>query len=643
VTALGTSTTAPLLAGTHRGGIFKSGDDGDTWTAVNVGFNPDLTVTSIAVDPPEGDSVVVGTGKVYAGGIFVSSDATTNTSWAEASSGLGSLDVRALIALPGASAAPSPFWAGTGVGVYRSLDSGTTWTGVTIDTSTGLLNLSISALAVNPADANEIWAATRGGGVFTTTDGGTSWTQISAGLPDLDITAMTYNPISTTIYAGTGANGVYIFDDVSTTWAATGGTTQLASLEVLCLAVDQADETRCYAGTALGLHYTTDSGANWATPGGANDPSDLRIISLLVDPSGASERVLAGGYSHGINLTNDAVTGTMDFDPPLTNNIQAADIRAVAADPITASRFYAGGGYDLSGGTSIGEQNTGNDGGSWTPPGTAPSTDNVAAFAFFDGATDALFAAVNGSGVWVSTSAPLGSTWNLSWTGPTSNDVLTVAVLDSSAPGVLLAGCDTTGLWRSVDGGANWTQDATLGANASVRDFAVEPGSILNVYAATGTGVYFSTDGGASWTASTTQPSFAVGAASSSSTLSVVVDPVTFTTVYAGTSGGGVFVSSDSAAAFTEANLHIEGSGNVKVYDMIGQTGTTNYVYGATSVGVYRTADMAASWNPVHDQAVTDPLRKRIVVGRSLAINPNNASELWVGCAGRGVLTVTLP
>ncbi|MHC4599350.1 MAG: beta propeller repeat protein, partial [Planctomycetota bacterium] len=66
VTALGGTATSPLFAGTHRGGVFRSTNNGDDWAAVNSGFFKDLTVTAIAVDPNDDDLVLVGTGLVYA-------------------------------------------------------------------------------------------------------------------------------------------------------------------------------------------------------------------------------------------------------------------------------------------------------------------------------------------------------------------------------------------------------------------------------------------------------------------------------------------------------------------------------------------------------------------------------------------------
>jgi|GEM_PF-5817543 len=722
VTALGGTGQAggSLWAGTHRGGLFEWPGGGATtsWTLESDGFDRNLTVTAIAVDPTNANSVMVATGRYYAGGVY----RTTNggTSWEAANTGLDSLDVRALIPLPNTT--PTAFLAGTSYGIYRTDDGGDSWTVVVpVDPTDnqGLENLGVSALAVNPADEDDIYAATRGGGVYRTTDGGTTWTQASSGLTDLDITALTYYYDATpthTLYAGTKSTGVFVSTDQGANWSATGTSSPLADEEVLCLAVDPNDATRVFAGTPAGLQVTTDSGASWTLPAGT-DPSDSRIVSLLVDEND-SDDVYAGGYSGGFFLSNDATTAE-NFAAENTG-LEAAVVRAVEADLNDANRYYAGGGYAIAGGSSMGIRVTGDAGTTWSPPaGTSPTVGNIAALASHPDVAQDLYAAVEGSGVWYSTDG--GNNWTQEWTASAPDDALAIEIVDTTGSDTLLAGCDAyayttgtadftggsavvtgtstswtsspiaagweirldaagtwytvltvdsatqitldanvaavdegsgdyaargpTGAWRSTDGGTTWSAVTGLPAGASVRDFAVEPGSTTVVYAATDSGVYASADGGATWTAATTSPSFTRGTTSYSTTNAVLVDPVDATVVYAGTAGGGVFKSQDAGDTFSAANLHIEGGANVIVYEMVAHGGATPYVYVATNVGLYRTADQASAWNPVHDDstAFTTEGERRILVGRALALNPNDTSELWVGTEGRGILTVTVP
>ncbi|MHC5081970.1 MAG: WD40/YVTN/BNR-like repeat-containing protein, partial [Planctomycetota bacterium] len=544
--------------------------------------------------------------------------------------GLASLDIRALVAIPGA------YLAGTSAGIFRTDDGGDNWTAVTTTTATGLYNLTISGIAPDPLAAAHFFVATRGGGVFETLDDGANWTQLVSGLPDLDITALVYSRPATTLYAAVSNRGVYKSVDNGANWTATA----LASSEVLAMALDSASADRCYASTPTGLLITNDGGMTWNPPLGTA-PTDNRVISLRLDPAD-NTRLLAGGYSGGVFLSVDADTNE-NFDTVVTG-IESADIHTIAADPNTVDRYFTGGGYNLTGGTGIGFWYSTNNGQAWANTQATPfSGDNVRAIITNTGTNDDLYAAVNGTGVWYSNNTG-GDTWTLVWT-PTATDVISLALVDGTGPDTLIAGTDTAGAYLTTDSGATWTPIADIPATASVRDFAVDPVNNQIIYAATDGGVYSTTDGGTNWTAASTLPTFPLGAGTSSSTLCVLVDPQDSTIVYAGTAGGGVFKSTDSGDTFAAANLFIGGSANVHITDLTAQTASPYYVYAVGNTGVFRTEDMAVEWRPVLDDstAFTEIPEASILVGQCLALDPTNENVLWVGTGGRGVLQITLP
>jgi len=634
VTAFGGAWNSNLFMGTHRGGLFKSTNGGTSWTAVNEGFDRSLTVTAIAVDNTDPDTVLVGTGLQYAGGVYRSTDANTATTWELASAGLGSLDVRDLVKFPVASNA---FLAGTGAGLYRTDDDGDTWTDVTVDTTTGLSSLSILDVEISPISDNVIFVATAGG-VYYTGNGGGSWTQRSGGLPDLYVTSLAYHSTVPTLYASTKTAGVFVSVDSGVTWTPTGGTTPLNSLEVLSVSVDPLDANRVYAGTAAGLAVTGNAGDDWVDPAGTL-PTDSRICRVMVDPAD-SARVYAGGYSHGAFISTDALTNE-NFDPANVG-VNATVLSTVALD---ANRHYIAGGYSIQDGSSVGAVTYDIAGTTWITPTTAPGGDNITALAGHPTTNFTVYAAVEGVGVHRTTSG--GTTWNLAWT-PADVDVISVVVVTTSGGfDTLLAGCDAHGAYRSDDGGATWTAVTGLTVGASVRDFAVDPVTATRVYAATDTGVYASSDGGSSWTASTTPIDFAMGAANSSSTNCVLVDPETVSVVYAGTAGGGVFVSLDSGDTWDEANKHIGGSANVHVRDLAAQTVSPYYIFVAASTGLFRSANKTEYWNPVHDDdtVFTEDWERRILVARRILVDTYSTDQkaLLVATEGRGLVTLQFP
>jgi len=131
-----------LFAGTD-GGVFRSTNNGTSWTAVNTGLT-DTYVLSLAVS---GSNLFAGTD----GGVFRSTN--NGTSWTAVNTGLTNTDVSSL-AVNG-----SNLFAGTGDGVFLSTNNGTSWTAV----NTGLTSRIVDALAVN---GSNLFAGTEDGGVW---------------------------------------------------------------------------------------------------------------------------------------------------------------------------------------------------------------------------------------------------------------------------------------------------------------------------------------------------------------------------------------------------------------------------------------------------------------------------------------------
>jgi photosystem II stability/assembly factor-like uncharacterized protein len=91
------------------------------------------------------------------------------------------------------------------------------------------------------------------------------------------------------------------------------------------------------------------------------------------------------------------------------------------------------------------------------------------------------------------------------------------------------------GVMKSLDAGATWQPAGTGSELTNISTLVIDPATPTTLYAGTYNGVYRSRDGGESWSAITS-------GLTTSDVDALAIDPRTPTTLYAGTWGGGVFV-----------------------------------------------------------------------------------------------------
>jgi hypothetical protein len=181
--------------------------------------------------------------------------------------------------------------------------------------------------------------------------------------------------------------------------------------------------------------------------------------------------------------------------------------------------------------------------GVWTSSGPEGGA-FVGAMALDAGSPATIYAATILGGVFKSTDA--GGHWFPANAGLTNFSINALAA-DPSNPGVVYAGTGK-GVFKTTDGATTWTLSNTgLGYNLA-RTFAIDSVTPTKVYSGTSNGVFRSTDGGATWAASGL-----VGL----TVFRLVLDPVSSSTLYAGTLGGGVYKSSDGGTSWTAVNSGI--------------------------------------------------------------------------------------
>jgi photosystem II stability/assembly factor-like uncharacterized protein len=154
------------IYGVSANGLVKSTDGGASWTSINSGLPTEGGVRSLAIDPQNGETLYAWNANYDKAGarLFKTTDGGVN--WKEANFGLqGNLVVSLAIATQNAS---NLYAASTGYNasgkpvsaVFTSADGGAHWSLLV----PGLPDqLSIHALAIDPHDAAQLYAATSGG------------------------------------------------------------------------------------------------------------------------------------------------------------------------------------------------------------------------------------------------------------------------------------------------------------------------------------------------------------------------------------------------------------------------------------------------------------------------------------------------
>ena len=113
---------------------------------------------------------------------------------------------------------PATVYAGLdGQGVYRSPDSGSSWSHLTLPTGANLRIRALAPVRLAGSPATTLYAGSYGGGVYRSTDGGATWGTCSA-LPDQYVLSLVANSTAG-VYAGT-ESGVYASTDGCSSWIA---------------------------------------------------------------------------------------------------------------------------------------------------------------------------------------------------------------------------------------------------------------------------------------------------------------------------------------------------------------------------------------------------------------------------------------
>ena len=233
-----------FYVGVASGGVWKTTNDGTTWTPVFDGEGS-YSIGWVTLDPNDPSVVWVGAGESnsqrsvgYGDGVYRSDDG--GKSWKnlglKKSEHIGRIVVDPRDSKVVYVAAEGPLWGpGGDRGLYKTTDGGKTWKAVlTISENTGVVDV-----ALDPANPDILYAAAYqrrrhvftlidGGpesAIYKSTDAGATWNKLKSGLPTEDMGRMGIavspvdpNVVYATIEAANGKGGIFRSTDKGANW-----------------------------------------------------------------------------------------------------------------------------------------------------------------------------------------------------------------------------------------------------------------------------------------------------------------------------------------------------------------------------------------------------------------------------------------
>ncbi len=595
--------------GAPAGGIWKSTDSGVNWTPLSDNL-PQIGVSGIAIDPNDSKIIYIATGDDDGGntdsvGVFKSIDGgdTWNATGLDPTNSPSSMND--IYIHPTDS---DILWVATNLGVYKTTDAGANWT----QTQSGIIN----DIKIKPGDPSVVYAVTSTR-FYKSTNGGDSFTQISAGLPAssnrlvIDVTPANPNYVYAVSANGSwGFQGIYRYDESSgdfftRTTNPTFTTNIFESTQAwfdLALGVSDTNADELYVG-CLNVWKSGDGGSTFSKLNNWNAPSAAAYTHADIHMLRFFNGDLFCGSDGGIYRSSNGGTNFTD----LTGTAAIGQFYKIAVSQNNSQKMV--GGLQDNGGHALNN-------GQWQNYYGADGMDTA-----IDPNNDNLYYGFTQNGGSLNISSTAGGSLNSQVGAPagTSGNWITPLVMNQD--GELYSGY--TNLYR-LDGGS-WTNVGSIGSRIDYLE--VDPHNADNMYIAVNNNLRRSTNRGVN---------FSSIYSFSSNINSIEVNNTDGSIIYvttAGTSGGGVFRSTDGGSTFLDITYDLP---DETKYIVVHQgRNSEDPVYVGTSTGVYRLAGRFATWEPFMVGLPNVPIR-------DLEINLDD-ENITAATYGRGIWQSSIP
>lgn len=589
-----------LFAGTAAGGIWRSTNNGEAWSPVNIPTIPVIGISDIAISRSKPTVMYAATG-----------DAN------------------------GARPGDLDGYPAYTYGVVKSTDGGTTWslTGLAYDV---VQNAIISRLWIDPRDENVVIAATYSG-MMRTTDGGKSWKQQASGIyKDLIANPSVPTILYATTYALNGGAQIHRSTDGGQTW---DDVYTIPGANRIRLAVTKANANVIaavasnYQSQALeGVYKSTDAGTTfaklttsinllgWNADGRDNRGQGFYDLAMEVSPTNANVMFVGGvniwrttnngsSWVLSAHWTGAGSAPWVHADQhyfkfhPSQNRLFAAHDGGIARSTDQGISWR-----DISNGLKI-QQYYGLATSNTNPSLTiAGAQDNGTALTKNNGSTfvhtldgDGMMAAIDyvdptimyGSqyygAFWRTTNQ--GTNWTFSSNqnarGESRAAWVAPIAADPKTQGTVYIGYGN--VYKSTNAGSSWSKISSISSSVPTRWIAVSPSDPKHIYVAYDNALWYTTNGGTNWQQQTGLSGFIMG---------VEVHPTEPTTFYVALGGFSAGQKIMKVSKGAVSNLTGSGLPNVPCNSVVFQRGGTNRIFVGTDLGVFFSDEGSGFWQP---------------------------------------------
>ncbi len=305
---------------------------------------------------------------------------------------------------------------------------------------------AIVSIALHPTNANILYVATNDA-VYKSRDTGGTWERFPS-FSARRVTTLAIDPqLPATIYAGTMGDAVYKSPDGGQHWLPhnVGLKEHVSYVNQFVFHPTQAE--MIYIATTVGTFFTKDAGREWEERMAGMKEVHI-VVTLAINPK--NPHILYAGTTGGAYRSDDgALTWKKVNDGLIPTEILEASlalgVNTLVIDPANPSVVYAG--------TTKGLYKTTNQAQSWERIGQSLPDQFISSMAIHPTQTNVLYV---GGRAGIQKSSDGGRTWQAMNKGLATLNIRTIAMSQRDSR-VLYAGTNGSGLYRSTDGGENWT------------------------------------------------------------------------------------------------------------------------------------------------------------------------------------------